>query len=220
MEEESFENEKIASFINKHFISIKVDREEKPHIDSYYQNVFNVLNGRGGGWPLSIILTPDKKAFFSATYIPSESKHGFRGIVEVFSSINKFFKENPENARKQGILIENALKDYGNKKFKNVALDLKIIDKYVDSVQASFDNDEHGIGVSPKFPHASTIETLLDIYILTKNKDALAMATKMLKAMAHGGIYDQIEGGFYRYSVDESWMIPHFEKMLYTNAEL
>jgi uncharacterized protein YyaL (SSP411 family) len=220
MEEESFENKKIASFINKYFISIKVDREEKPHIDSYYQNVYNVLNGKGGGWPLSIILTPNKKAFFAATYIPNEKKYGYSGIVEIFSKVNNFFHKNPKKAIQQAIIIENALKNYENRKFKNVSLDLKIINKYINDVKKSFDEDGHGIGVSPKFPYASGIETLLDIYTLTKNKDALDMATKMLKAMAYGGIYDQIEGGFYRYSVDETWGIPHFEKMLYTNAEL
>ena len=220
MEEESFENENIASFINERFISIKVDREEKPHIDSYYQEVYQLLNKKGGGWPLSVVLTPDKKAFFVATYIPSVSKYGYKGIKDVFGNIYEFYKKNPKEVEEQSILIEDALKKRKNQKFENIPLDLKIIDKYIGEIKYGFDDDYYGIGVSPKFPNASSIGTLLDIYTLNKNKDALFMATKMLKAMANGGIYDQIEGGFYRYSVDEAWMIPHFEKMLYTNAEL
>jgi len=220
MEEESFENEKISSFINERFISIKVDREEKPHLDSYYQEVYQLLNQRGGGWPLSVILTPEKKVFFVATYIPSVEKNGYKGITNVFGEVYDFFKKNPDKVNEQAELIEKAIKDGKNKKIKNVSLDLKIIDKYIKDVNASFDYEENGIGIAPKFPHASTIETLLDIYLINKNKLGLDMATKMLKSMANGGIYDQIEGGFYRYSVDEAWMIPHFEKMLYTNAEL
>ena len=218
MEEESFENEDIASFINEHFVSIKVDREEMPHIDKYYQDVFILLNKRGGGWPLSLILTPQRKVFFSATYIPSVPKYNFRGIVDIFTSVKDYYKSNKEDVEKQALLIEETMKNPQN--IESIPLDLQIVDKYTRIIKHNFDYDEGGLGSSPKFPHAFMIEAMLDIYLINKDKDLLDMSEKMLKAMANGGIYDQIEGGFYRYPVDEAWRIPHFEKMLYTNAEL
>ena len=221
MEEESFENEEIAEVINKYFVSIKVDREEKPHIDKYYQDVHNLLNKRGGGWPLTIILTPDAKAFFAATYIPNEPKYGRSGIKELLLQIQGVFIKDREKVIQSSIEIERVLKEYkSSSKQERVVLTSEIVKKFVDEVELSFDKQYKGIGTAPKFPHASTIDTLLDIYTIYKNEKALELATSMLKAMGNGGIYDQIEGGFYRYSVDEAWMIPHFEKMLYTNAEM
>ncbi|HIP45912.1 MAG TPA: thioredoxin domain-containing protein [Sulfurospirillum arcachonense] len=221
MEEESFENEEVAEIINKYYISIKVDREEKPHIDKYYQDVHNLLNKRGGGWPLTIILTPDAKAFFAATYLPNEPKYGRSGIKELLIKIQSVFIQDNERVMASSIEIERILKEHKNSSSKKqVPLSLALVDKFVDEVELSFDTQFKGIGTAPKFPHASTIDTLLDVYSITKNEKALEMATSMLKAMGNGGIYDQIEGGFYRYSVDEAWMIPHFEKMLYTNAEM
>ena len=221
MEKESFENEEVAKIINKYFISIKVDREEKPHIDKYYQDVHQLLNKRGGGWPLTIILTPNAKAFFAATYIPNEPKYGRSGIKELLLKIQSVYVKDRDKIEQSSLEIERILKEYkhsSNK--KQVELSLGLVDKFVKEVELSYDKENHGIGGAPKFPHASTIETLLDIYSTFKDKKALEMATQMLKAMGKGGIYDQIEGGFYRYSVDEAWMIPHFEKMLYTNAEM
>ena len=221
MEEESFENEEVAKILNKYFVSIKVDREEKPHIDKYYQDVHNLLNKKGGGWPLTIILTPDAKAFFASTYIPNEAMYGRTGIKELLLKIQGIYERDTSKVIKSSLEIERILKEYKNSSNKQqVILDNSIVNKFVSDVEASYDNKYFGIGSSPKFPHTSTIETLLDVYTLYKNKDALNMATNMLKAMANCGINDQIEGGFYRYSVDEAWMIPHFEKMLYTNAEL
>ncbi len=221
MEEESFENEEVAEIINKYYISIKVDREEKPHIDKYYQDVHNLLNKRGGGWPLTIILTPDAKAFFAATYIPNEAKYGRSSIKELLLKLQSVFIQDTKRVVQSSLEIERILRDSKNSSNKKqVPLNLELVDKFVNEVEISFDKENAGIGLAPKFPHASTIDTLLDIYIVYKNKKALNMATSMLRAMGNGGIYDQIEGGFYRYSVDEAWMIPHFEKMLYTNAEM
>jgi len=221
MEEESFENEAVAEIINEHYVSIKVDREEKPHIDKYYQDVHQLLNKRGGGWPLTIILTPDAKAFFAATYIPNEPKYGRSGIKELLLKIQSVYIKDNDKVIQSSLEIERILKEYkhSNNK-KQVALTSDIADKFVKDVELSFDSENFGIGSAPKFPHASTIDTLLDIYTIYKDEKALEMATSMLRAMGNGGIYDQIEGGFYRYSVDEQWMIPHFEKMLYTNAEM
>ena len=221
MEEESFENEKVAYVLNRDFISIKVDREEMPHIDKYYQDVYNLLNKRGGGWPLNMILTPGRKAFYAATYIPDVSKYGRMGIIELLNKVSDMYAFNPIKILSSADQIEDALEEYKTAyKGEKREIGLDLVSQFVTEVEESFDKVNFGIGIKPKFPHASTIETLLDIYEVTKNNTALDMATKMLKAMAKGGIYDQIEGGFYRYSVDEKWMIPHFEKMLYTNAEL
>ncbi len=221
MEKESFENEEVAKILNKYFVSIKVDREEKPHIDKYYQDVHHLLNKRGGGWPLTIILTPNAKAFFAATYIPNEPMYGRTGIKELLLKIQSVYIKDRDKVEQSSLEIERILKEYkhsSNK--KQVELSLGLVDKFVEEVELSYDKENHGIGGAPKFPHASTIETLLDIYSTFKDKKALEMATQMLNAMGKGGIYDQVEGGFYRYSVDEKWMIPHFEKMLYTNAEM
>lgn len=221
MEEESFEDEEVAKLVNKYFVSIKVDREEKPHIDKYYQDVHSLLNKRGGGWPLTIIMTPDAKAFFAATYIPNEAKHGRSGIKELLLKIQSVFVQDRQKVIQSSLEIERILKEQKKSANKKQApLSLALVDKFVDAVEESFDKENFGIGYAPKFPHASTIDTLLDIYSIYKDERALGMATSMLRAMGDGGIYDQIEGGFYRYSVDDAWMIPHFEKMLYTNAEM
>ncbi|MAC85192.1 MAG: thioredoxin domain-containing protein [Arcobacter sp.] len=220
MEEESFENIEVANILNKNYISIKIDREEMPHIDKYYQNVHSLINNRSGGWPLTVILTPNKKAFFANTYIPYDARNGSVGIREVLKNINDIFINENEKVVKTAQEIEEVLKEYENQSFKPTSLEKQIVDKYIKQVEDSFDEKYHGFSNRPKFPNASKIETLLDIYAITKNKKALEIATKTLKSMANGGIYDQIEGGFYRYSVDKMWMIPHFEKMLYTNAEL
>lgn len=221
MEHESFENEEVANLLRKYYVSIKVDREEMPHIDKYYQDVHNLLNKRGGGWPLSIIMTPNAKAFFAATYVPLEPRYGMSGIKELLLHLEGVYRRDNEKVIKSSHEIERILKEHKEGAGKQrVALQESLVVKFIDEVKESFDEKYFGIGAAPKFPHASTIETLLDIYALYKNDDALIMATSMLQAMANGGINDQIEGGFYRYSVDAQWQVPHFEKMLYTNAEL
>jgi len=220
MEEESFENEEIAKLLNDNYIAIKVDREEMPHIDQYYQNVYQMLNQRGGGWPLNIILTPDKKPFFATTYIPPVDKYEYMGIKKLLLQISTDFVKQKDKIIATSTNIAQAINNSQNNIKQTTTIDLSLIDKFIFDTQQLYDEENHGIGISPKFPHSSSIETMLDIYIIFKNKTALDMATNMLSAMANGGIYDQIEGGFYRYSVDRMWQIPHFEKMLYTNAEL
>ncbi len=220
MERESFENKKIAKILNENFVAIKVDREEHPNIDSYYQNIFTVMNGRSGGWPLTIVMTPDKGVFFSATYLPPDERFGESGLERTLKFLADAYKHRRDDIKKSVESINTALKRYQESRHSQVRLDNSLMKKYIEGVKERFDFSNGGIGVSPKFPHATTILTLLDIYRLNGDKDALKMAQMMLKSMAKGGIYDQIEGGFFRYSTDEAWMIPHFEKMLYTNAEL
>jgi uncharacterized protein YyaL (SSP411 family) len=222
MERESFENEEVAKLLNKNFVSIKVDREEYPQIDRYYQFVYQILNKRGGGWPLTIILTPDKEPFFAGTYIPRESKMGQSGLKDILTQVVGEWKSNPKRVKEiahQIKLYADHLK-YNSLKSTPKRPDENISKVFVNELKSSFDDRFKGWGKGVKFPQAQRITTLLDIYMLTKDENALDMAIQTLKAMALSGIYDQIEGGFFRYSTDRRWKIPHFEKMLYTNAEL
>jgi len=213
MEKETFDDVVSAKILNDNFVSIKVDREERPDIDKYYQDVFYLLNRRGGGWPLTIVMTPNREVIFAGTYIPAKEIGGNPSFNEVMSFIAKKFKDNPTEIDKSAKSITAAINKYTSVKVSKDTIDMSVVDKFVNDVKGSFDEINMGIGQAPKFPHASTFDTLLDVYRATKNQDAL-------KAMANGGINDQIEGGFFRYSTDENWIIPHFEKMLYTNAEL
>ncbi len=223
MERESFENEAIAKYMNRHYVSIKVDREELPHIDRYYQDVYMLLNKRAGGWPLTIIMTPDRKPFYAATYLPPDNRYGRPGFRGMAQYLYETFRDKREDVYKSADSIVAAIARVSEKQrhvsVQNVALE-KLAGAFVEGVREGYDFRYKGIGDAPKFPYATTLETLLTIYRLTEDKAALEMATDTLEAMAKGGIYDQIEGGFYRYSVDAAWMVPHFEKMLYTNAEL
>ncbi len=221
MERESFENDAVAKILNEYFIAIKVDREEYPHIDRHYQDIYMLMNRRGGGWPLTIVMTPNKQVFYSATYLPADDNFGRAGIKGVLHALNDAYKNKKAEVLKSAASIESALKQIKSvDEHATVTLDITIADSFVKMVTSQFDSKNKGIGSAPKFPHATTLDALLDIYRITGNKTAYLMATETLMAMSKGGIYDQIEGGFYRYSVDERWMIPHFEKMLYTNAEL
>ncbi len=223
MEEESFENEEFAKFMNANFISIKVDKEEHPQIDRYFQKVYNLLNGKGGGWPLSIFLTPQGKPFFAQTYMPLKSRGNYKGLYDVAVVIDKIWHRYPSRVLRDANKIESLLKNYEkstNQISTSTKVGKEIAKEFVAMARDRFDNEFGGFGTAPKFPNASTIKTLLHIYILTSDKVAKDIALNTLDSMAKGGIYDQIEGGFFRYSVDRQWSIPHFEKMLYTNAEL
>lgn len=220
MERETFERDSSAKILNDDFISIKVDREEMPDIDKYYQDVFYLLNKRAGGWPLSIIMTPNQKVIFAATYLPPVDTANMSSFDNVMRFIADKFKTAPLEVDKSAKSISAALERFNATDAQKDSIDRSVFEIFVTGVKSSFDEVNKGIAQAPKFPHASTFDVLLDIYKITKNQDALFMAEDALLAMAQGGINDQIEGGFYRYSTDEAWRIPHFEKMLYTNAEL
>ncbi|MDY0265086.1 MAG: DUF255 domain-containing protein, partial [Sulfurospirillum cavolei] len=203
------------------YVSIKVDREEMPDLDKYYQDVHYLLTKRAGGWPLSIIMTPQQQVIFAGTYLPPASAQGRMGFRELTSFIKGKFDDDFEEVQKSAVSIEAAIKQYERSFEQKEHIDAEaVLETFVSKVKTSYDDVFKGIGSAPKFPHASTWNALLDIYQKTGNLEALYMSEDALTAMARGGINDQIEGGFYRYSVDESWIIPHFEKMLYTNAEL
>ena len=221
MERETFEDEVSAKLLNASYVSIKVDREEMPDLDKYYQDVHYLLTKRSGGWPLSIIMTPTQQVIFAGTYLPPQSAHGRMGFRELISFIKGKFDDDFAEVQKSAQSIEAAIKHYERSFEQKERIDKDaVIEAFVSNVKASYDDVSKGVGHAPKFPHASTWNALLDIYQQTGNLEALYMSEDALNAMALGGINDQIEGGFYRYSVDEAWVIPHFEKMLYTNAEL
>lgn len=223
MEHESFEDEKIADYMNHHYVNIKVDREELPHIDRYFQDVYMLLNKRAGGWPLTIIMTPDRKPFYAATYLPPYNRYGRPGLLGMAQYLWETFRDKRENVYKSADSIVAAMEQL-SKKGEKIEVEnreaKRVVSDFMTGIASVWDKRHKGIGDAPKFPQATTIGTLLHIYRLTGNGEALGYATEALEAMAKGGINDQIEGGFYRYSVDAMWMIPHFEKMLYTNAEL
>ena len=220
MERESFENEEIAKLLNEYYVPVKVDREERPDLDRYYQTVFSVIHHRSGGWPLTIIMTEDKKPFFAATYIPPEDGYGVKGMKTILPALAKAYKKERPFIEKRAAAIEELVQKVMSQEYVPVQLDLTIAKKALLQLKQRFDPVYGGFSKRIKFPQASTIELLLDIYEIDRNETALHMAIKTLKTMARGGIFDQIEGGFFRYTTDRKWTIPHFEKMLYTNAEL
>jgi len=220
MEKESFENETIAKIINDNFIPVKVDKEEHPDIDKYYQKVYQIMHRRGGGWPLTIILTEDLKPFFAATYIPPEDGYGVKGMKTILPILAKAYKNDREIIEKRADAVLSLMKKIENEEYVPVHLDLTIAKKFVLQTQEYFDKTYKGFSRRIKFPQTSKIRALIDIYQITRDKDAFNMANETLIAMAKGGIFDQVDGAFFRYTTDRKWRIPHFEKMLYTNAEL
>jgi len=216
MAHESFEDEEVAKILNKDFISIKIDREQFPHIDGFYQKVYRVMNKKGGGWPLTIVMTPNKEPFFSATYVPKYAGYGSRGLMEILKEIAKFDRT---KLQEQGKHILKLVNSKENVPLSNATFDDTLLHTIVKQFQESYDKKYKGFGTHPKFPQFTNLILLLKLYEINHDNEALAMAVDSLKAMVRGGIFDQIEGAFYRYSVDQQWTIPHFEKMLYTNAE-
>jgi len=220
MEEESFTDDAVAKLLNDSYISIKVDREEFPQLDKKYQQLYMAIYGERGGWPLSIFMSPSAEVFHLATYIPLEEGYGSMGMMNMLPSFSSLQRENVQQLQ---ILVgkhNEAMLKRNVKESLKEKLTLKVMDRVLDEISAEFDKENGGFASRPKFPEASKIELLLSIYKLNGNKEALLMAETTLKKMAKGGIYDQIGGGFFRYTTDETWQIPHFEKMLYTNAEL
>jgi len=216
MERESFENEDIAKKLNENFISIKVDKEERPDIDRHFQEVYIKMNNKPGGWPLSIFMTPDKIPFYSATYIPPIANYGMMGFGELLDIIAKSYKNDPKMLESKGQEVLNALKPKTKIEATKITEDLiAIVSKQIKQV---YDKDNGGFGKAPKFPHASTLNLAINIYKLTKDRELKDIVTHTLDNMLLGGIYDLVDGGFSRYSTDNIWLIPHFEKMTYDNA--
>ncbi len=222
MEHESFENENIAAILNENYISIKLDREERPNVDEIYMSVLTQVMGQGGGWPMSMWLTPDLKPFYGGTYFPPDSRYGRPGFGSILIQLSEIWKNRLEDIRVNSEEIVEHLKKMSTARYpkSEAPLEPKIIDNAYEKLKSNFDSDYGGFGHAPKFPQVSYLMFLLRYFHRTQKQDALLMVEKQLQAMSNGGIYDHLGGGFARYSTDEYWLIPHFEKMLYDNAQL
>jgi len=219
MAHESFEDPEVAAVMNRLFVNIKVDREERPDLDQIYQIAHQMLGQRGGGWPLTVFMTPDQKPFYTGTYFPKESRYGLPGFGAVCERIAEAWRTQRGQIDHQNTLLLEALARHVQTPAPG-ALSQRDIDAAIEGLQQSFDAREGGFGGAPKFPHPAELEFCLRRYAVTGDTGALEMAELTLAKMALGGIYDQLGGGFARYSVDGTWTIPHFEKMLYDNGPL
>ncbi len=219
IDRESYENPELAAIIRQFYIAVKVDRDERPDVDARYQAAISAISGQGG-WPLTAFLTPDGKPFFGGTYFPPEDAMGRPGFRRILVNIAEAFRtrraEVDTSAKALADAVANAEAFHGAKG----ALEAGVVDSMVNSIVKQFDDRNGGFGSSPKFPHAAAIDLLLERYHSTKANHLLEVAATTLEKMALGGVYDQIGGGFHRYSVDERWCVPHFEKMTYDNSEL
>jgi uncharacterized protein YyaL (SSP411 family) len=227
MEHESFEDEEVARVMNELFVCIKVDREERPDLDKIYQTAHQILAQRPGGWPLNMFLTPDDQMpFFGGTYFPKTAKHGLPAFTDLLRHVAEVYVKKPDAIREQSHSLRDIfgrLQPAGPDPGAHIGPEA--LEQAYTELQNQFDAHYGGFGKAPKFPHPTSLELCLHRWVRSthngaEDKDALHMARHTLAAMAHGGICDQVGGGFCRYSVDERWEIPHFEKMLYDNAQL
>ncbi len=219
MAKESFEDREVADYLNKYFVSIKVDREERPDIDSVYMNVCQAMTGRGG-WPLTIIMTPDQKPFFAGTYFPKYQSFGHPGLLKLLETVAGKWKSSPERLISDSEYITKTLTDSA-KDEKNMKQPGTLpVTKAARYFERAFDSDYGGFGSAPKFPTPHNLMFLLRLYHTKNDKNALLMVEKTLAQMYRGGIFDHVGFGFSRYSTDSKWLVPHFEKMLYDNALL
>ena len=217
MEKESFENEDTAKLMNEFYVNIKVDREEIPDVDEAYMSATQVMNQGQGGWPMTVFLTPDLKPFFAGTYFPPKDAYGRPGFPTLLSSLAELWHKDQEKLVSQADTIVNHLNSANSEKSK---VNSNISDNAISHWNSNFDKRWGGFGQAPKFPNSGAILHLLNDYNVTGNQTSLYSAVKTLDSMFQGGIYDHVGGGFARYSVDEKWLVPHFEKMLYDNAQL
>ncbi|WP_435020978.1 thioredoxin domain-containing protein [Tundrisphaera sp. TA3] len=219
MERESFENAEIAAIMNQRFVNIKVDREERPDLDNIYMAAVQALTGHGG-WPMSVFLTPDLKPFFGGTYYPPADRQGIPGFPRVLLSVERAWKERRGEIANAAAEMTEQLRVAGEIPKGEGDLDASLLDGAVKALGRSFEPIHGGFGHSPKFPHPMDLRLLLRQHARTGDTHALHMVTHTLDKMGRGGIYDHLGGGFARYSTDERWLVPHFEKMLYDNALL
>jgi len=219
MEHESFENPEIAAIMNKYFISIKVDREQRPDIDEIYMSFTTAMTG-GGGWPMSVFLTPDLKPFYAGTYFPPDDRYGRPGFVKVLTQLGDAYITRKQDVLASSQDIYSSLLEQINADVKSTNLDQNALVRAAEQLFSNFDQTNGGFGSQPKFPHATELSLFLRHYRRSGDLRFLQAAEMALKNMARGGIYDQIGGGFHRYATDSRWLVPHFEKMLYDNVLL
>ncbi|MBI5059506.1 thioredoxin domain-containing protein [candidate division KSB1 bacterium] len=218
MERECFENEEIAAYLNEHFVSIKVDREERPDVDHHYMSIVQSLSG-SGGWPMSVFLTPQRTAFYGGTYWPAVSNYGRPGFLDVLRAVVEAWRNRRRDVEQTAGAIQKSL-DQARPDGEVGELSDELIARALAAAESRFDKVDGGFGPAPKFPHAMELALLLRVGARTADADAVQIVIHSLRSMIRGGIFDQIGGGFHRYSTDARWLVPHFEKMLYDNALL
>jgi uncharacterized protein YyaL (SSP411 family) len=219
MAHESFEDEEIAKLMNAHFVNIKVDREERPDLDQIYMNAVQMMTHHGG-WPMTVFLTPDAVPFYGGTYFPPQDRYNMPGFPRVLIGVAEAYRDKQDEIRETGVSLINELRRLGEAGGSDHPIETELLDAaYVGTVR-SYDSINGGFGGAPKFPPAMTLEFLLRTYVRTGNREALEMVKFTCSKMANAGMYDQLGGGFHRYSTDAKWLVPHFEKMLYDNALL
>jgi len=219
IDRESYENAEIAKIINEHFVAVKVDRDERPDVDSRYQSAVSAISGQGG-WPLTGFLLSDGKPFFGGTYFPPEDQMGRPGFRRILLAVSDSYRSKRAELERAANSLADAVSQAEVFTGARADFDFGVVVAQIKSMTQLFDIKNGGFGRAPKFPHSSAIDLILERYQQTKEKHLLAMAETTLEKMARGGVYDQLAGGFHRYSVDERWLVPHFEKMSYDNSEL
>jgi len=219
IDRESYENPEVAKIINEHFVPVKVDRDERPDVDARYQSAISAVSGQGG-WPLTGFLMPDGKPFFGGTYFPPEDQQGRPGFRRILLAVAEAYKNKRDDLVRTAESLSEAVAKAEVFSGARAEFDISVVDAQISGITQLFDIRNGGFGKAPKFPHASALDLVLERYRQTGEKHLLAMAETTLEKMAKGGVYDQLAGGFHRYSVDERWLVPHFEKMSYDNSEL
>jgi uncharacterized protein len=219
MDRESYDDPEVARIVNEHFIAVKVDRDERPDIDSRYQAAVSAISGQGG-WPLTAFLTPDGKPFYGGTYFPPQDQWGRPSFKRVLTSIANAYREKHADVSQQAQMVEQTISHAESFTGRNGRFSPRVIEAIVKSALEMFDTRNGGFGQAPKFPHPGILDLLMEQYGRTGDEQVKNAFVSTLERMATGGVYDQLAGGFHRYSVDERWVVPHFEKMCYDNSEL
>jgi uncharacterized protein len=219
MDRESYDNPEVAQIVNENFIAVKVDRDERPDIDSRYQAAVSAISGQGG-WPLTAFLTPDGKPFYGGTYFPPDDQWGRPSFKRVLLSIANAFREKHADVADQAKMVEQTISQAESFQGRSGQFSARVIDAIVNAALRMFDARNGGFGQAPKFPHPAALDLLMEQYSRTGDERLQNVIVTTLDHMARGGMYDQLAGGFHRYSVDERWVVPHFEKMSYDNSEL
>src|SRR6266851_1438554 len=224
MDRESYDDAEVAAIVNEHYIAVKVDRDERPDVDTRYQAAVSAISGQGG-WPLTAFLTPDGKPFYGGTYFPPGDQYGRPSFKRVLLSIAQAYRDKHGEVLEQAQMVESAVSRAESVSAGSGKVSATVIDAIVESARQMFDEVNGGFGGAPKFPHPAALDLVMDQYVRTGNdhtsNDKLrTVFVTTLEKMARGGVYDQLAGGFHRYSVDERWIVPHFEKMCYDNSEL
>ncbi len=219
MDRESYEDPEIAALINQHFVAVKVDRDERPDVDARYQAAVSAISGQGG-WPLTGFLTPDGRPYFGGTYFPRQDRYGRPGFGRILLTMAQVWRERRDEALETASSVMAAIEHNESFASRGTGASLAIVEKIAASALKGFDARNGGFGSQPKFPHPAALDLLLQLGVNRGNAEALEAFTVTLDKMARGGVYDQLAGGFHRYSVDDRWGVPHFEKMLYDNTEL